>query len=463
VPRAPRDRAVPATDMQAGLWHWQRRHPRSGAWTIFGALRLAGPLDTDALRASLNYVVARHEALRTTFREGADGLELVVHPPGPAPLERLDLTQGPRGEAEAAAEAFAQEQATRAFDMAADRPIRVGLARLGRQDYALTLAVHHAAGDGRSMALLLEELGAGYRAFAAGATPDLPEPVRQATDYAAWRAAESRTAAADARLAEAVDRLSGPWRPDPVPTDRPRAPHLGTFGARVRFEVPAPTVARLQADARALDATLPMAAMAALGATLRRRSDRNGMSLGLLVSDRGPAELEAVMGCLVATDLTVLEVDPGMPFARLLAAVRDERLAAQASGPMPYARLLGALAERGLLDRPAAPFQTLFSYLRVGSESPELFPGVRASDLPVADTNECFELEFDFKERPDGRLLVSIGYLTDLFDAATVEDLAQDFAAVLEAAARDPQRPVGRLGARPTAHASTHAPPVAAA
>ena len=445
VPRAARDRAIPATDMQAGLWHWQRRHPRSGAWTIFGAIRLSGPLDTDALRASLDHIVARHESLRTTFREGEAGLDLVVHPPAPLCIERLDLTGRPRAEAEAAALDFAQEQATRAFDMAADRPIRVGLVRLGRQDHALTLAVHHAAGDGRSMALLLDELGAGYRAFCAGTKPDLPEPVRQATDYAAWRRAQDRTPAADARLAQALARLSGPWRPDPVPTDRRRAPDLGTFGARVRFDVPAATTARLSAQARAVNATLPMAAMAALGAALRRRSDRDAMSLGILVSDRGPAELEAVMGCLVATDLTVLDVDPSKPFGHLLATVRDERLAAQASGPVPYARLLAELGRRGALEREAAPFQTLFSYLRVGSQSPDWLPGLRASDLPVADTNECFELEFDFKERPDGSLLVSIGYLTDLFDAATVEALADDFSGVLEAAARDPDRPVARL------------------
>ncbi len=402
VPRAPRDRAVPATDMQAGLWHWQRRHPDSSAWTIFGALRLSGPLDTDALRASFDHIVARHEALRTTFRAGAAGLELVVHPSAPIRIERLDLTDRPRSDIETAALGFAQNQAERPFDMAVDLPIRVGLVRLGRQDHVLTLAVHHAAGDGRSMALLLDELGAGYRAFAGGSEPGLPEPARQATDYAAWRRAQDRTPAAEARLAETLERLSGPWRPDPVPTDRPRRPDLGTRGARIRFEIPGAAVLRLAANARALNATLPMAAMAALGIALRRRSDRDAMSLGILVTDRGPSELETVMGCLVATDLAVLEIDPAQSFARILAAVRDERLAAQAAGPVPYARLLDALARRDCLSHAAAPFQVLFSYLRVEPESADLLAGLRARDFPVADTDESFELEFDFKERADG-------------------------------------------------------------
>ncbi|MFG5117735.1 condensation domain-containing protein [Methylorubrum sp. POS3] len=445
VPRAPRDRAVPATDMQAGLWHWQRRHPDSSAWTIFGALRLSGPLDTDALRASFDRIVARHEALRTTFRAGAAGLELVVHPSAPIRIERLDLTDRPRSDIETAALGFAQNQAERPFDMAVDLPIRVGLVRLGRQDHVLTLAVHHAAGDGRSMAVLLDEFGAGYRAFAGGSEPGLPEPARQAIDYAAWRRAQDRTPAAEARLAETLERLSGPWRPDPVPTDRPRRPDLGMRGARIRFEIPGAAVLRLAANARALNATLPMAAMAALGIALRRRSDRDAMSLGILVADRGPSELETVMGCLVATDLAVLEIDPAQSFARILTAVRDERLAAQAAGPVPYARLLDALARRDRLSHAAAPFQVLFSYLRVEPESADLLAGLRARDFPVADTDESFELEFDFKERADGGLAVSIGYLTALFDSATVEALAQDLSGVLEAAARDPDRPAARL------------------
>ncbi|WP_342149803.1 amino acid adenylation domain-containing protein [Methylorubrum sp. SB2] len=445
VPRAAHKQKIPATDMQAALWQWQRRHPGSAAWTIFGAIRLSGPLDTDALRASFDHVAARHEALRTTFREGEAGLELLVHPPAPVRIERLDLTDRLRREAEAQALAFAQGEADRPFDMAADRPLRVGLARIGRQDHVLTLAVHHAAGDGRAMALLLDELGAAYRAFATGSEPGLPEPTRQATDYAAWRRAQDRSAAAETRLAQALERLSGPWQPDPVPTDRPRTPALGSHGARLRFELPAATVSRLADRARAVNATLPMATLAALSVALRRRSDRNALSLGLLVSDRGPAELDAVVGCLVATELTVLDVDPQKPFDQLLASVRDERLAAQDSGPVPYARLLDALREHGLLDREGGPFQVMFSYLRAEPETPDWLAGLKASDLPVECADESYELEFDLKERPDGSLAVSVGYLTGLFDAATVAALAEDFAAVVASAARDPGRPVARL------------------
>ncbi|KQT57023.1 hypothetical protein ASG52_02800 [Methylobacterium sp. Leaf456] len=445
VPRAAPNQTIPATDMQAGLWHWQRRHPDSAAWTIFGAIRLSGPLDTDALRASFDHVAARHEALRTTFREGEAGLELTVHPSVPMRIERLDLTDRPRREAEAQALAFAQGEADRPFDLATDVPVRVGLARIGRQDQVLTLAVHHAAGDGRAMGLLLDELGAAYRAFLTGDAPNLPEPARQATDYAVWRRAQDRTAAADARLAQKLERLSGPWRPDPVRTDRPRTSALGSEGARLRLELPAATVSRLAGRAQAVNATLPMAALAALGVALRRRSDRNALGLGLLVSDRGPAELDAVVGCLVATELTVLDVDPEQSFDQLLATVRDERLAAQESGPVPYARLIDALRKKGLPQREGGPFQVMFSYLRAEPEKPDWLAGLRASDLHVECTDESYELEFDLKERPNGSLSVSVGYLTGLFDAATVAALADDFAAIMAAAARDPIRPVARL------------------
>jgi hypothetical protein len=57
----------PLSYAQQRLWLLDRLTPGSALYTIPASLRLTSMLDIPALRRSLNEIVRRHEALRTTF------------------------------------------------------------------------------------------------------------------------------------------------------------------------------------------------------------------------------------------------------------------------------------------------------------------------------------------------------------------------------------------------------------
>ncbi|MGI3204072.1 condensation domain-containing protein [Streptomyces sp. GLT-R25] len=85
-------RSAPATSEQQRLWLLQRRSPGSRAYSVNQVFRVDGPVDTAGLRRALRGLVTRHEALRTSFGPGPDGLEQTVgepydpwHEPGPRP------------------------------------------------------------------------------------------------------------------------------------------------------------------------------------------------------------------------------------------------------------------------------------------------------------------------------------------------------------------------------------------
>ena len=70
-----RSEPMPQSLAQNRLWITWQLDPHSSAYNIPGALRLRGELDEDALRASFQQLIERHESLRTRFFE-RDGVAL---------------------------------------------------------------------------------------------------------------------------------------------------------------------------------------------------------------------------------------------------------------------------------------------------------------------------------------------------------------------------------------------------
>jgi len=75
-----RDGHPPLSFAQQRLWFIDQLAPRNSAYNIPAAIRLEGPLNVIALERSLNEVVRRHEALRTTFTVVDGGPAQVIAP-----------------------------------------------------------------------------------------------------------------------------------------------------------------------------------------------------------------------------------------------------------------------------------------------------------------------------------------------------------------------------------------------
>ena len=233
-------RTAPVSGLQRGLWFMDRWNPGSVAYTVPRVFRFDGPVDADLLARSLQAVVDRHEALRTTFALGAEGPEQTVHPDFSLQLQRIAA-----GDDEL--ERVLAEQAGTAFDLATGPLLRAVL--IG--DATLLIVVHHIAWDGWSAGVFERELAELYTAGVEGRAPVLPELTTQYADYAVERLAEDHGPQLDywrEQLAGAPDRLL-------LPTDRPR-PAVQSFAGDTRhFGLPAGTLGQVRQLASAHDAT----------------------------------------------------------------------------------------------------------------------------------------------------------------------------------------------------------------
>jgi amino acid adenylation domain-containing protein len=438
ISRRARGGPVPLSFAQQRIWLVDQLSPGSAAYNVPIALRLRGPLDGAALRASVRSVIQRHEALRTTFAS-IDGVPHQVIDPEPRfDWDERDLP------ADTDAPALRQEvtrEARQSFDLARGPLVRATLWRLGEQDHALLLNLHHIVSDGWSMAVFARELGALYRARVEGGAPALPELPIQYADFAVWQREHLRGAALDEQLTYWKDRLTGVPTLN-LPTDRPRPPVQTFRGSHQSALLPRTLLDRLSRVARREHCTLFMAGLAAFAVLLHRYSGQRDVVVATPIANRDRPEVGNLIGFFVNTLPVRIELGGDPTFAELLRAVRDETFDAYEHQSAPFEKLVEALERERDPSRPPL-VQVLFS-LTHGDARFDLAGGLAVEPVPFENGVSKFDLSLAMEVRDDG-LLAVVEHSTDLFDPETIGRALGHLSNLLDQVAADPDRRLSDL------------------
>ncbi|HEX5758263.1 MAG TPA: amino acid adenylation domain-containing protein [Thermoanaerobaculia bacterium] len=440
---ASRTSPPPASFAQERLWFLDRLDGGGAAYNVPAAVRLRGRLDAAALHAALLGVVARHEALRTTFaadRSGGPGVVQVVAPALAPPLPLVDAASADDPEAEL--RRLAAEEAARPFDLERGPLLRAALVRLAPAEHVLLLTLHHIVADGWSMGVLLRELGALYGAAIAGGPDPLPPLPVQYADFAVWQRGWLAGETLERQLAYWREALAGAPQVLELPADRPR-PAAQTFrGGRARLLLPPETAAALAARARRRGTTLVMVRLAGVQVLLHRLTGRDDLLVGSPIANRNRREVEGLIGFFVNTLVLRGRPEAELPFAALLARAREATLDAYAHQNLPFEKLVENLQPRRELSH-APLFQVLVLLQNAPLAPPEL-PGLALQAFEVEGDTAKFDLTLAFLEGREGLAAVA-EHNRDLFDGATVARWLGHLARLLAAAAADPSVPVGDL------------------
>ena len=438
VRRVARDRSLPLSFGQERLWFIHRMDPGSAAYHVPLFHRLQGPLDAEALRLAFETVAARHEALRTLFREEDGEPRQVVLPPSRFPLPLIDLSGRPDGEAEALR--LAEKEARRPFRLDTGPLLRAILVRVEPEIHLLLATVHHIAADGWSTGVLAREVAACYAAALAGEAPALlPLPVQYA-DYAVWE----RETATGERLAAALAHWRehlGDAEPLPLAADRLRAAGVRARGETVRTALPPGLSRGARAFAREAGATPFVVLLSAFQALLSRWTGAEEVVVGTPVARRERAETEGLIGFFVNTVALRGRVAGHEGFRPLVARLREVTLAAQAHRWAPYEQVAAELQR--VRGNGAPLFRVMLAY-EAGAEPPLRLPGVAAARLPVERAAPKFDLVLSLEDAGE-EIAAAWEFDASLFERGTVERLAAGLVRLLAGALAAPDAPVGAL------------------
>ncbi|MET0582430.1 MAG: aminotransferase class III-fold pyridoxal phosphate-dependent enzyme, partial [Pseudoxanthomonas sp.] len=236
-------RLAPTTEQQREVWLADRMGSEASlAYNESISLHLRGRLDVEALRAAIQSLVSRHDALRSTFSD--DGLTLRAHAAVPAlDLDLHDFASATPAEAEAQLAALIDQHVSQPFDLSNGPLVRTALVRLQDTHHVFVLTGHHIVLDGWSFWVLVKELAAEYARFKQGAGPALPAAPSFA-EYACEAAGDAGNDDQDLQWWSQQFADGGPVLE--LPTDRPR-PRLRTQTAgRHDHLLPAPLIAAMR-------------------------------------------------------------------------------------------------------------------------------------------------------------------------------------------------------------------------
>ncbi|MGW2817180.1 amino acid adenylation domain-containing protein [Streptomyces sp. NPDC001415] len=423
----PAPQEIEATAFQQQIWLAETLDPQPGLYNVPFAWRVDGHLDTDRLAAALERVVARHEALRTTFARRADGLRQLVGGPWRPEIGTR------RADGQEHLAALLRAAAADPFDLVAGPLLRARLID-GPDGQVLALTAHHIIFDAGSLPVLLEDLREEYEA---GGTGPLGAPGPQFRELAAVTERPDPEA-----LARWTDRLSD--APSRLALAAPAAPEPhGT----VPLDLPDGLLRRMRPLQERLGMSWFMVASAALAALLHRVTGDTALTFGFPVNTREGDGFARVVGPCLNTVVVPSRCGEDTTVGELLEAVRDSVLDALEDANVPFGHVVEALnpprsaGATPYLDVVLAPQTRAETPPRIGDATLSALEGTQGSA-----TYGKFALTVGLTvtgERLSGELV----YRGDRLSADAVRELARLYPAFLAAFAEQSGTTLARLAA----------------
>ncbi|RUL78898.1 non-ribosomal peptide synthetase [Dyella choica] len=413
--------AYPLSALQLGMFFHGEYDHGTTLYLACTGLVIDLPLDTRALRATLDALSRRHEVLRTRFMlDGySEPLQLVLAQ-ADIPLSESDLVGLSPDAQQASLEAWMSSEGLRVFDQQAVPLLRIHAHRLGEHHFHLALTCHHAIIDGWSEASLVAELVQRYRAHLQG-TP-LPEAPLSAC-YRDYMALERQAMVSTASRAFWQEWLEGAEPSEPL-RSQPQA----------------------EAPAKALTHTVSLAIDGGTDAALHVLAKRARAPLKTVLLTAHMAALSSICGSGDVVTALVMHVRPevsdgdkliglflnAVPFRMrmqgehwdvLIRRVWEAERDVTPHRRYPLARIMEDLEQRKRLG-------VVFNYTNFQAHEHALMPMDRMDGHGGGDNS--FGLQVNFQGAEDGLSGWICGHL-DLYDTATLERYADCYARVLRA------------------------------
>jgi amino acid adenylation domain-containing protein len=431
---------APLTEAQREIWlSTQMGDEANCAYNESNVLEFDGDLNVPALQQSLQKLVARHDALRSTF--SADGLTQNFATVLKLEMPVKDLSGLEAAAREAQVAEIRANEAKTPFDLLKGPLLRLQLLKISGRRHLLVMTAHHMVCDGWSFGMFVYELSLLYNEATGGKSASLP-PAMPFSEYA--RLLESQKGSAEVAESEDywVKQFAETAPVLELPVDRPR-PAVKTYNGSMESRVMDPArFKQLKKVSAQRGSTLFATLLAGFKVLLHRLSGQDDIVVGI------PAAGQTIVGCneLVGHCLNFLptrsRLKGNAAFGEFAAQIKKTVLDAYDHQNYTFGSLVKKL--KLPLDTSRLPLVSVMFNIDKAGLDRLTFNGLKLDVTTNAKRFVNFDIFFNLIQT-DNDLEVECEFNTDLFDRATIQRWLAHFETLVQAIVDDPAKPLDEL------------------
>ncbi len=428
------DDAYPVSLAQKAMYLLHQAGDVGASYHVAIANRIFGPLDAMRLESALNEVVARHEALRTSFLfQDGEIMQRIV----PNQELKLSILQGEAGADEARIMALLRQGGLGTEFRLEEAPLlRVILLKLREDEHIFLMEAHHIIFDGMSLEFFFDDLAAAYDGM------ELKPLAFQYKDYAAWHNRFLASPAIREQEDFWLNEMAGELPVLQLTADYQRPARQSFAGDRIELKLPATLFDKLKKLAEEQQASLYMVLLTAYYALLARYTGQDDIIVGAPSAGRNHPDAAGLIGVFVNTLPLRAYPSPEKTFLQLLGEVRETVLGAMDRQDYPLQLLM---EKKGVRRDPSRNplFDTMFVMQNAGSSdfhSKEL----QGRFWALQGDNAQVDLTLEAEER-EASLELVVEYCVSLYRRDSVERLVGHYLSVLEEICAKPQSEISQL------------------
>ncbi|MGB3467265.1 MAG: amino acid adenylation domain-containing protein, partial [Cyclobacteriaceae bacterium] len=443
IPNVSLSESYPISDAQRRLWVLSQFDAGNSAYNLHGQTSLDREIDIENFKKAIKFTIARHEILRTVFKEDENGeIKQWI-----ANLDDIEYTidyKDFRNKKEKA-RSYILSDSQKAFDLKHGPLIRMALLHVGESEYIFYFNMHHIIGDGWSIEVLSKDVLDFYNAYQENKEPN-PEELRiQYKDYSAWQLSQLSDASFDAHKNYWLNHLAGELPVIDLPSNKVRPNIKTSSGQNLSVYLDENTSNNLKSYCSKNGGSLFMGLLASWAVLIYRYTSQEDIIIGTPVAGREHEDLENQIGFYVNSLPLRHKIDPDKSFDATFQELKESTLEGYSHQMYPFDRLVEELNLHRNPSRNAVFDMMLILQNQI--EKPLEYDLANFPTDQIKDNGSIatkFDLEITFQE-VGTYLSFDISYNTDIYDRDMVEGLIRHYEQLLIALLELPEKKVSEI------------------
>lgn len=420
---------LPLSFSQQRIWFLEQLLPGTPLYNILVGVRLVGELNKEALEASFQTLLLRHDILRTQIQM-KDGQPIQVVSQKQSFKLFFQELSGDYENKTKLIKTYQRKEAEKTFDLMHDLLIRASLIKVETNVHVLLITLHHIIADGWSMEIIAKELALLYKCYCSGVIPDLEPLKMQYADFVLWQRQFLQGKALEKQLNYWKQQLQGITGILDLPIDKVRPKEMGYRGSNIEAVVDKEILIQIKKLSVRAGTTLYMTLLAVFQVFLNRYTSNEDIVVGSPIANRIYPNTEELIGPFINTLVIRNQIKANMTFMSILNNILHICTEAYDHQDVPFEQLVDSLQiERDISRNPL--FQVMFIYEPNDFDLNIKLDGLLDEPLSPELSISKFDLTLLCYEK-EGKLRLNFEYSYDLFERHTIERMAHNFECILK-------------------------------